>query len=485
PGYFPVTQVFEGGRQPHQELDGQNPAVADPGTALDPAVERLQLEVLQLKRELAALRAEVEALKSGGVVLEQLPKSPFQNIEVEALRAEFERHLQPAPTPEPLTQTLDTLQSAEELPPPEPESDLERMKRQYRRAHGLEEPEPLSTRDLLRTTRQPEDAELQALKERYRRLHGQAPEQTPQRSTPLQGEALPLRFEQLEEAARLELEAEYAPRIYQELTRSLLPEVLEELYDSLPAPEREWLFSGEFSRELNARLRRDSARVHLPEPPPALPLDEPYLRQLYGELRKALEREVQAALWHQLRKGVKERLRRETLLLWKEKREAALVQEMEQQARERKSLPAEARPARPSSAPTDPTDTVAVLTLPLVLHPARPGTHFLLEGVFFHSDAHHLRPESFPALDALAAFLREHPALRLRFEVHTNGWCSESFARMLTQNRAEVLVEYLSQKGVPSERLLPVGKGNSHPLAPNSDPQGRRSNQRVEVFVLE
>ncbi len=54
----------------------------------------------------------------------------------------------------------------------------------------------------------------------------------------------------------------------------------------------------------------------------------------------------------------------------------------------------------------------------------------------------------------------------------------------LSEERAEVIMEALIDRGVDEDRLSAVGRGGSEPLVPHDDTENRWKNRRVE-FELE
>ena len=108
--------------------------------------------------------------------------------------------------------------------------------------------------------------------------------------------------------------------------------------------------------------------------------------------------------------------------------------------------------------------------------------HLRLENIFFQPNTAVLDPMSLSELQRLATFLKQYPEISLLVEVHTNGLCSHSFARELTENRAETVKNYLAAEGIDPLRISATGKGKYAPLASNDDSEGRRSNQRVEIY---
>jgi outer membrane protein OmpA-like peptidoglycan-associated protein len=51
----------------------------------------------------------------------------------------------------------------------------------------------------------------------------------------------------------------------------------------------------------------------------------------------------------------------------------------------------------------------------------------------------------------------------------------------LSRKRAQAVVNYLTAKGISSDRLTAKGFGESRPAAPNSSSEGRQKNRRVEL----
>jgi len=53
----------------------------------------------------------------------------------------------------------------------------------------------------------------------------------------------------------------------------------------------------------------------------------------------------------------------------------------------------------------------------------------------------------------------------------------------LSSKRADAVVRYLRERGVDPGMMSAKGRGDTHPIAPNDTPQGRRQNRRIEVVV--
>jgi outer membrane protein OmpA-like peptidoglycan-associated protein len=54
----------------------------------------------------------------------------------------------------------------------------------------------------------------------------------------------------------------------------------------------------------------------------------------------------------------------------------------------------------------------------------------------------------------------------------------------LSQQRAESVVKHLVEKGIPKERMLARGYGESKPLTTNVTPEERQRNRRTEFKII-
>ncbi|MBC6990071.1 OmpA family protein [Hymenobacter sp. BT491] len=129
--------------------------------------------------------------------------------------------------------------------------------------------------------------------------------------------------------------------------------------------------------------------------------------------------------------------------------------------------------AEPKQAPAPPpADTARSVPAPIVS--AKPVA---LPTVLFKLGTPELLPEAIPALDQLAAELRERPALRLQVAGHTDRIGEPQKNLTLSEQRAAAVKEYLVKAGIAPDRISTVGYGDTYPLYPAPDAR----NRRVEV----
>ena len=87
----------------------------------------------------------------------------------------------------------------------------------------------------------------------------------------------------------------------------------------------------------------------------------------------------------------------------------------------------------------------------------------LIDNIFYDFDKATLRPESAAALDELVGLLNENPNITIELSSHTDYKGSDQYNEGLSQRRAESVVNYLIEHGIPSDRLTPKGYGEGKP----------------------
>lgn len=124
-----------------------------------------------------------------------------------------------------------------------------------------------------------------------------------------------------------------------------------------------------------------------------------------------------------------------------------------------------------------PEPPAAVVPLPSAAAP------LTLTDVMFDFNKAQVKPEFAAPLADLAAALKENEQARLVVEGHTDGRGSTKYNRRLSEQRAVAVKTFMIKQGVPKERIVARGKGESKPIASNSTEEGRAKNRRVELAV--
>ncbi|WP_430813494.1 OmpA family protein [Carboxylicivirga sp. RSCT41] len=88
----------------------------------------------------------------------------------------------------------------------------------------------------------------------------------------------------------------------------------------------------------------------------------------------------------------------------------------------------------------------------------------VLKNIHFAKDDESLNSDSQQELDRLAAILGMNKAIVLEIVAHASGEGSGSQAVVLSQKRAQAVMDYLMQKGIATERLSAKGVGDTEPV---------------------
>lgn len=113
------------------------------------------------------------------------------------------------------------------------------------------------------------------------------------------------------------------------------------------------------------------------------------------------------------------------------------------------------------------------------------GSNIALRNVFFNSGKWDVKSDSYAELDRLVALLSDIPSLKIELSGHTDNVGSVSFNELLSQRRADAVVNYLVGKGVDKKRLSAKGYGQSKPVDSNNTAEGKALNRRTEFEIIE
>ncbi len=108
-----------------------------------------------------------------------------------------------------------------------------------------------------------------------------------------------------------------------------------------------------------------------------------------------------------------------------------------------------------------------------------------LNSVRFDINSSELLPESLPALNQIADFLKENPNYKIKITGHTDLTGDLSLNKILSLERAEAVRTYLFQKGISRNRMFADGKGSTEPIISNQDIESNRINRRTEFEAFE
>ena len=103
--------------------------------------------------------------------------------------------------------------------------------------------------------------------------------------------------------------------------------------------------------------------------------------------------------------------------------------------------------------------------------------------ITFQTDSSDLRADFFDVLNSVSLVLKEYDKTLLEVAGHTDSTGSDAYNKTLSEKRASTVAQYLTSRGVNSQRIITIGAGEAHPVASNDTAEGRQANRRVELTL--
>lgn len=102
----------------------------------------------------------------------------------------------------------------------------------------------------------------------------------------------------------------------------------------------------------------------------------------------------------------------------------------------------------------------------------------------FEVGSNRLTGDSTDTLDSLIAVYRKCPGPRLEIAGHTDSTGRASDNLELSRRRAQAVLDYFVAGGLPRDKFVARGYGETSPLVPNATPAERARNRRIEFDVM-
>ncbi|MDR0941271.1 MAG: OmpA family protein, partial [Bacteroidales bacterium] len=106
-------------------------------------------------------------------------------------------------------------------------------------------------------------------------------------------------------------------------------------------------------------------------------------------------------------------------------------------------------------------DSVHGYDLNFVLDEMIKDKEYKIENIYYDLDKYDLRPESIAELDKIVALLKSNPEIAIQINSHTDDRASGEYNRVLSNNRAKSVVDYLVSQGISPTRLAWQGWGKT------------------------
>jgi outer membrane protein OmpA-like peptidoglycan-associated protein len=121
----------------------------------------------------------------------------------------------------------------------------------------------------------------------------------------------------------------------------------------------------------------------------------------------------------------------------------------------------------------------------LQLRETESGVVVTLGDVLFASGQAQLVEGGRSSLAEVVDLLQTEPDKKIRVEGHTDSLGDAAANLLLSEQRAQSVLEALVSLGVASDRISALGMGEDFPIASNDDEEGRARNRRVDVILLD
>ncbi|PTB93565.1 hypothetical protein C9994_12895, partial [Marivirga lumbricoides] len=118
----------------------------------------------------------------------------------------------------------------------------------------------------------------------------------------------------------------------------------------------------------------------------------------------------------------------------------------------------------------------------MIMVPVKSTAEISLNNVFFNFDSYQLLPKSKSELDRIVEVMSEND-INVNIIGHTDNIGTEAYNKELSERRAEAVVNYLVKSGVEKNKLNYKGMGESEPAVPNTSPENRAQNRRVNFKI--
>jgi outer membrane protein OmpA-like peptidoglycan-associated protein len=104
--------------------------------------------------------------------------------------------------------------------------------------------------------------------------------------------------------------------------------------------------------------------------------------------------------------------------------------------------------------------------------------------ITFATNSADLNAGFFDVLNSVGLVVNEFDQTVIEVAGHTDNTGSDEYNQQLSQRRASAVATYLGTRNVRSDRIIPVGSGETHPVASNDTESGRQLNRRVELTLV-
>jgi len=111
-------------------------------------------------------------------------------------------------------------------------------------------------------------------------------------------------------------------------------------------------------------------------------------------------------------------------------------------------------------------------------------TPIIFDGIYFESGAAEPNQQSQDQILATTALINTHKDVNILIKGHSDDTGDTKTNTVLSLTRSNYMKNALVELGIDARRIKVEGVGSLEPIAPNNTPEGRNSNRRIELILL-
>ena len=104
--------------------------------------------------------------------------------------------------------------------------------------------------------------------------------------------------------------------------------------------------------------------------------------------------------------------------------------------------------------------------------------------ITFATGSSNLSSSFFDVLNSVSKVLTEFDQTVVEVAGHTDSDGSAQYNQGLSERRAQAVAQYFRTQEIIEQRLIPIGQGESRPVADNTTTSGKQANRRVEITMV-
>lgn len=106
------------------------------------------------------------------------------------------------------------------------------------------------------------------------------------------------------------------------------------------------------------------------------------------------------------------------------------------------------------------------------------------ESIYFETDSYEFFENDKEIISRVYEILKEYSNYKVEVHGHADSQGTDEYNKVLSESRAQSVVDYLIFRGISRDRIYAKGYGERSPVESNSSEQGRALNRRVEFKLI-